>query len=149
MAVKDIAREDVVRVAPDDSIGDVARTLEDEGVGSAVVVDDGTPVGIVTDRDLAIRVLATDHDRSDATAETIMTSDLITVEGDRGVLELIREMSNGGIRRMPVVEDGALIGIVTLDDLIVLLSMELQGIATVVRSESPPFEVAATEVFGE
>lgn len=149
MAVKDIAREEVVRVNVDDSIDHVAQTMDDEGVGSVVVIDDGNPIGIITDRDLTIRVLARDQVPRDATAGEVMSSELITADGATGILELIREMSDNGIRRIPVVEDGELTGIVTLDDLVVLLSMEFQGIGNVIRSESPPYEVSATEVFGQ
>lgn len=149
MAVKAIAREPVVRVAADDPIGEVAQTMDEAGVGSVVVVDDGSPVGIITDRDLTIRVLAREQASTGDTAEEVMSSDLVTAGGTEGVLEVIRKMSNNGIRRMPVVEDGELVGIVTVDDLLVLLSMEFQGIGNIIRSESPPYEVSATEVFGE
>lgn len=149
MAVKDIAREPVVRVAADDPIREVAKTMDDSGVGSVVVVDDGAAVGIITDRDLTVRVLARGQAAPEDTAEEVMSSDLVTARGDEGILELIREMSTHGIRRMPVVEDGELVGIVTVDDLIVLLSMEFQGIENIIRSESPPYEVSATEIFGE
>lgn len=148
MTVKEIAREGVVVTEPDSTVSAAVETMRDENVGSLVVVDDGNPVGIVTDRDLVLDVLGQDRDPDEVTVGDVMSEGLFTVEAGIGLLDLIGEMGNEGVRRAPVVEDGELVGIVTLDDLIVLLSMELQGIANIIRAESPPYEVSATDLFG-
>lgn len=147
MTVETLAREKVVSLEPDASVGEAADLMRDRNVGSVVVVDDGSPVGILTDRDLALAAVSDDVDAGSLTVAEVMSGDLLTVEPGTGVLDLMRKMSAEGVRRVPVVEDGELLGIVTLDDLIVLLSMELQSMANLIRAESPPHEVSATDLF--
>ncbi|MFP4632124.1 MAG: CBS domain-containing protein [Halobacteriota archaeon] len=145
--VSEISRkqDEVVTARPDEPIVSVAKTMKESNVGSVVVVDDGEPVGIVTDRDLAVRVIAEERDR-DVTAEDVMTPELHTVDVDEEISEVIRELGDGGVRRIPIVEDGKIAGIITLDDIVVLLSVELNGISgelgsvtEVIRSHSPPY----------
>lgn len=147
MTVSEIAREKVATVATDASVDEIVATMADIGVGSVVVVEGDRPVGIVTDRDLVLRVFGADVDPASLTASDVMSGDLVTVTGDEGVYELVRTMAQNGVRRVPVVTDGELAGIVTLDDIIILLSMEIQSVETLIRSESPPFEVPVTQLF--
>ena len=139
MTIADIMREDVVTASPDTPVNEVATTMRDETVGSVVVVEDGAPVGLVTDRDIAVRIAADALDSTEMTARQMMTEDPVTVDVDTGILELCNAMHDEGVRRMPVVDGDDLTGIVTLDDLTVLLSGELQELAGVIRSESPPY----------
>lgn len=139
MTVGDLAREEVVTVTPATTASDVATTLADENVGSAVVVDGSEPVGIVTDRDLAVSVIAEGGDAATLTAGDVMTGDLFTVEPTEGVFDVLAEMCDVGVRRVPVVDADGLAGILTLDDFLVLLSTELSNLAGVVEAESPPY----------
>jgi CBS domain-containing protein len=139
MTIDDIMRGDVVTTAPDTPVNEVATTMRDETVGSVVVVEDDAPVGLVTDRDIAVRIAADALDSTEMTARQMMTEDPVTVDVDTGILELCNAMHDEGVRRMPVVDGGDLVGIVTLDDLTVLLSGELEQLAGVIRSESPPY----------
>lgn len=147
MTVRDIAREKVATVSTDAVVDEIVATMADLGVGSVVVLDGDDPVGIITDRDLVLRVFGVDADPASVTASEVMSGDLVTATGDEGVYELVRMMAQNGVRRVPVVTDGDLAGIVTLDDVIILLSMEIQSIETLIRSESPPFEVPVTQLF--
>jgi CBS domain-containing protein len=109
-------------------------------VGDLVVTDqaDGKriPVGIVTDRDLVIEVLALGLDAASLAVEDIMTRDLATVREQEGILETIGRMRAKGVRRLPVVDaQGALAGIVTVDDLVELLAGELGELAKVISRE--------------
>lgn len=147
MTVQAIARETVVTVGVDETITDVVDVMRERNVGSVVVIDDGRPVGLLTDRDIVIDVLGEDQDPDETTTGEVMSTDLFTVDPDIGVLDLFREMAHAGVRRVPVVDDEELVGIITLDDLLVLLSMELQSVANIIRTESPPYEVSATNLF--
>lgn len=147
MTVKTIAREDVAVIAPDESVAAVVAAMEDRNVGSLVIVEDGRPIGIVTDRDLVMKVLAEGLDPAEVPVRDVMTEDLFTVDANTGLLEMLGQMGDKGVRRAPLVEDGELVGIVTLDDLIVLLSMELQNISNIIRTGAPPYEVSATDLF--
>jgi CBS domain-containing protein len=140
MTVSDLMRTDVVTAVPDTPAKELAARMRDENVGSVVVEEGGAPVGIVTDRDLAVGPFLDGDDPAATPAEAVMTSDPATVAADTGVMELCDQMYGAGVRRMPVVDDdGSLAGIVTLDDLTVLLTTELVDLAGIIESESPPY----------
>jgi CBS domain-containing protein len=146
--VREIAREaeDVVTTEPEKTLRDVAKTMEEENVGSVVVVEGGEPVGILTDRDITVRAVARGLDADETTAREMMTDDLVVVNANDTIDELIETFDAADVRRMPVVDGNEIAGIVTLDDIAVLLSVELGGIAeemeslsNVIRSGSPPY----------
>lgn len=122
------------------SVEDAAKLMREYHVGDLIVTDriDGKrkPVGIVTDRDIVIEVVAQGIDPARLSVEDIMTGDLVTVREQEGLFETIRIMRAKGIRRVPVVDsDGALAGIVAVDDVIELLADELSQVAKVVLRE--------------
>jgi len=146
--VSEIARgqEDVVTARPDETVRSLAETMRETNVGSVVIVDEGEPVGIVTDRDITTRVPARARDPDELTAEEVMTGDLVVVNSDDTIDTLIETLDAAGVRRMPVVDGGEIDGIVTLDDIAVLLSVEvgeiaeeLNSLSSVIRSGSPPY----------
>ena len=109
-------------------------------VGDVIVVDRNEkgpiPVGIVTDRDIAVEVLAEQLDPSKLTAGDIMGSEIVTVSEDQGLFETIEQMKRKGIRRLPVVGSrGVLLDIVTVDDLLEFLGMHLTELSKVIASE--------------
>ena len=140
MPLADIARSGVVTADRDATAVSLAETLEDNNVGSVVITEGSTPVGIVTDRDLAVEVLAGNLDPQETTAADLMSADLVTANEADGTFELCSTMCNEGVRRMPIVDgDGDLVGIVTFDDMLQFLADELQHLASVVAMESPPY----------
>lgn len=139
MPVDDLARSDVVTAGADTSATQLATTMRDESVGSVVIVDGTEPVGIVTDRDLTVRILAEGSDPREITAADVMTEELCTIESNAGFYEATALMSDHGIRRLPVCRDGELVGIITADDLIELIADEKQQIAEVIRAQRPEY----------
>jgi CBS domain-containing protein len=139
MPIEDLARSDVVTAEPETPVTDLAATMEDENVGSVVVTSDETPVGIVTDRDLAVRVLGQGADPSTLTADDVMTDELYTVAPGAGFYEAADMMAEHGIRRLPVSEDDTVTGIITADDLNELLADEQQQFAAVIRAQRPEY----------
>lgn len=140
MPVHEIARRDVVTASREQSAGNLATVMVEEDVGSVVIQDENRPVGIVTDRDLVVEVLEPRLDPTEVTAEEVMTETPETVGIDDGIWETTQAMAEASVRRMPVVEtDGSLAGIVTLDDLVVLLIGEFENMADIIRAESPPY----------
>jgi len=141
MPVEDLARSEVVTATKETAVSELGRTMADETVGSVVIVDDETPVGIVTDRDLALRCVADESDRGDQTAGNVMTEDLATIDRAAGFYEAVGLMRDHGIRRLPVTdEDGTLAGILTTDDLTTLLADEQQGLSEVIEAQRPPYD---------
>ena len=140
MPVSEICNREVVVVQRDDTALEAAKLMRQHHVGDVLVVEDRNgvrvPVGIVTDRDLIIEIVAPELDGSVITVGDIMAQELVTVKGSTGIFEAIQYMRQKAVRRLPIVnESGGLIGILTLDDLLELLSEELLEIAKLVRNE--------------
>ena len=140
MAIGEICNREVIVVSGETSVDEAARLMRAHHVGDVVVVtEEGgrrMPIGIVTDRDVVVEVVATGLDPAVLTVEEIMAPDVATVQEKTGVFEAIRYMRDQGVRRMPVVgEDGELIGILALDDLLELLAEELGALARLIARE--------------
>jgi len=121
-------------------IRDVAKLMRRHHVGDLLVVDDvegkRVPVGIVTDRDIAVSVLALDLDPTVISAGDILSREIVTVREDQGLFDTMQLMRVHGIRRMPVVDDqGALVGIISVDDLIQLFAEEMSELAKLISKE--------------
>lgn len=137
MTLKDIAIRGVETAGPDTTVDLLAHTMDAAGVGSVVITEANRVVGIVTDRDVTLAV-ARDGDPETLTAADVMTPEPLTMPSDAGVLELTERMATAAVRRVPVVDDnGVIVGIVTLDDVVRLLSRELENLSAVIEAESP------------
>lgn len=119
MKVKDIMTSNVRSMANNTSIKDVAKQMEVLNVGSIPITDrEGRPIGIVTDRDIAIRGMSSQTDYNNCISN-VMSSNLMAVTPDTDIHEAARIMSKNQIRRLPVVENDRLVGIVSIGDLAV------------------------------
>lgn len=140
MPIGEICKREVIIIQREETVLQAAKLMRQHHVGDVMVVEDRdgkrTPVGIVTDRDLVVEVIAPELDPDAITVGDIMVSDFATVKENAGVFESIQYMRVKGVRRMPIVDDdGKLIGIVTLDDLLALLSEELDALVKLVAHE--------------
>lgn len=134
MPIGEICNREVVIAEPGMAVPEAARLMRQYHVGTLVVVEElagrRRPLGIVTDRDIAIEVVAAGVSPDGLSVGDIMGGELITVRETEGLFEALRYMRDRGVRRMPVVDnDGWLIGIVSLDDLLELLAEELSEMA--------------------
>jgi CBS domain-containing protein len=110
--------------------------MRDKKVGSVVVTEQDRPIGILTDRDIVLRVMAKRKDPSTTKIRDVMTSNPIVVSEAIGVWELIQTIKKHGVRRCPIVAgDGKLVGMITMDDLIELMGEELSGLGRAIASE--------------
>jgi len=135
MPVKSLA-VDPVTTRPDTSVRAVARMLRDEDLGDLIVVEDRKPIGIVTDRDIALAV-ADHEDLEPLSVADIMTRDPITIHEDATAVDLPARMAEGHVRRIPVVDDdGVLVGIATLDDVVATIGEMMKDVATVIEWQS-------------
>ncbi len=140
MPVGEICNREVIIMQANETVSESARLMRKHHVGDVMVVEerDGirVPVGIVTDRDLVVEIMALGLDQMAITVGDIMMPGLISVPEDVGVFEAIEYMRAKGVRRLPVVDGkGGLIGILTLDDLLGLLAEELSDLAKTVKHE--------------
>jgi CBS domain-containing protein len=116
--ISDVMTDGVVTAAAGDSLRRVGELMRDRNVGSVVVCERGRPVGVVTDRDLALAVVADGID-PDAPVGEHATRPIVTGEVEMDIEEAVALMITHRIRRLPVLEAEALVGIVTIDDLAV------------------------------
>lgn len=140
MPIGEICNRDVVTVQRNDTVLQAAKLMRQHHVGDLLAVEelDGRriPVGIVTDRDLVVEIVAPELDSTVITVGDIMVTKLVTVKESSGVFEAIQCMRKKGIRRLPVVDDnGSLVGIVTLDGLLALMANELNALGPLVKRE--------------
>lgn len=140
--ISEIMTASVVTASPESPVHAVAALMRDRNVGSVVLVGaDGRPVGMVTDRDLAIDVLAEAGDAA-APAGECATAPVITGDIGMDLDEAAGLMVSHRIRRLPVMDEGALVGIVTLDDIAVRtgnLEVAQHMTAQVARAVFPEF----------
>src|SRR6266850_2227481 len=119
MKVREIMTIEVATASPDSTLEEVASMMKEEDAGAIPVLDDDQLVGIITDRDIVLRCIAEGKDPTETNVEDILTDNPFTIEPDADVDEAARLMSERQIRRLPVVEDGELLGVISLGDIAV------------------------------
>jgi CBS domain-containing protein len=141
MTVGKFCNREVVTTDGASSVTEVARLMRDHHVGSVVVVkgevENPEPLGIITDRDIVVEVLAEDVDTEKVTVGDVMSFNLVTAREEDGIWETIQRMRSRGIRRLPVVDHhGRLVGVLTMDDLLELFADEFSDMVQVISREA-------------
>lgn len=140
MKIGEYCNREVVVVEKDDSILEAARIMRKYHVGNVVVAveENGmrVPVGILTDRDIVIEVLAVEVDVHTVNSGDVMSSDLLTVNEGEYLLDCLKLMRGRGVRRVVVVNDGGgLAGILTLDDIVEIIAEQMTEISGLISRE--------------
>ncbi|MDD2933222.1 MAG: CBS domain-containing protein [Methylotenera sp.] len=140
MTIGAICNREVITVRRDANVLHAATLMRKYHVGDVVVIEDhkgkSVPVGIVTDRDIVIELVATELDCRVITTGDIMAANVNVIKESAGIFEAIKLMTTKGIRRLPVVDnEGGLLGIVTLDDLLQLLAKEFGALTKLISRE--------------
>jgi CBS domain-containing protein len=140
MRIGDICTREVIQCSRTTTALELAQIMQNSHVGDVVVVDQPNGkkivVGLVTDRDLVVEIMARETDPVTVTAGDIMRPDTVTAGAEADIYEAAELMRLKGVRRIPIVdEDGGLIGIVTMDDLLNVVSDQLALLARVVARE--------------
>jgi len=141
MSVGEVCNRNVVFIDKEGSIVEAAQLMRSHHVGTLVVVDPSrgkhaSPVGIVTDRDLVIEIVAQEIDLNSATVGDVMSDHLVTVREDDDLLDTIKLMRSKGVRRVPVLaQDESLVGIISVDDIIDLLAEQLSDVVGLMLRE--------------
>lgn len=141
MNVGKISRRDVVTVRPQDELLSAARLMREKHVGYLVVVEPAVaektwrPVGVLTDRDLVVTVMAREADARTLRVEDVMTRNPVTARLSDSVAQVVREMRRIGVRRLPVTGAlGELAGVIALDDIVEALAAQLEDVAVSIRA---------------
>lgn len=125
-----ICTKPVVTASAQMTVEQAARAMRSKNVGALIVVNAGRPVGMLTDRDIAIEVVAKGLDPDAARVGDVMHRKPVTILQEQGILDAVKTFARTGVRRLPVVtKNGVLVGVIAVDDVIVLLGNEMGHLA--------------------
>ena len=121
----------VVTIAPDASVQEAARLMRTKKVAALVVTNSRKPIGILTDRDITVDVVAAGSDPAATTVSKVMHRNPRVLREDQGLFDAVKTFSGAGVRRLPVVNRGGIVkGIIALDDVLMLLGNEMAHVST-------------------
>lgn len=150
MAIGAYCRCDVVTIDQNETAHAAAGAMREHGVGCLIVTGGGRPWGVLTDRDLALRVIRRGLDPKQTLVSTLTERDFVSIREDRPVRVATRLMERFGVRRLPVLNArNQLVGIVSWDDLLGLLARELSDAADAAASQSPRLPVPPSRALTE
>ena len=140
MSVGEYCNREVTVCTPETSISEAARLMHQAHAGNLIVIEEtgpgNRPIGIVTDRDLVIEVLALNIDPNVLTVGDIMSTQPVTARENEDMFDVLARMRRAGVRRVPVVDgEGILIGLITLDDMLELFHEGLDDMMWLIRNE--------------
>jgi CBS domain-containing protein len=139
MSLERFCRRPVVTLPPKISIQDAALEMREQHVGAILIVEADRPIGIVTDRDIVLRAVAEGRDLRATPIRDVMSRSVQVVRDDDKIDDAVNAIRAAGVRRIPIVDgQGKAVGMVTLDDLVVLMAGELSTAASAVRSNRGP-----------
>ncbi|HID19823.1 MAG TPA: CBS domain-containing protein [Methanophagales archaeon] len=118
MKVNDIMSRPIIAEDEETLVTKIAEDMEELGIGSVVITSKGKPVGIITERDIALKVLLKNKRAGEVKAKEVMSSPLVTIESEASEEEACKLAARKRIKRLPVVEDGVLTGILSIRDLL-------------------------------
>ena len=118
LEVGDVMTPEVIAEDEKTRVTKLSTEMELEGIGSVVITREGKPIGIVTDRDIALKVCAMKRNPDDVTAKEIMSSPLLTIDPDASLEKACELLAENGIRRLPVVEADKLVGIISVRNIL-------------------------------
>ena len=140
MSAGEYCNREVIVVERSEPVREAVRLMREHHVGSVVVVekrgDQATPIGILTDRDIVIEVLAEDVDPAEVNIGDIMTAEPVAVQQSTTLLESLEVMRQRGVRRLLVVDDkGNLLGVLAVDDILELLGEQIGAVVALIGAE--------------
>jgi CBS domain-containing protein len=136
MSIESLLRRPVCTLPPDALCREAAQLMRDEGVGCVVVAEQERPLGIVTDRDLVVRVIAAGRAPEKTLLRDVMSGEPVFLASERALDQVIATMRQQHVRRIPVVDaEGRLEGVLALDDLLPLLAGQLGDLAEAIHGE--------------
>ena len=146
--VREAMTAKVLTIGPDANVATAAKLMAKNSVGSIVVVKSKKPIGILTERDLLMKVVSADLKPSKIPVKKVMSQPLVTITPDTDITDAARIMARNGIRRLPVVERGKLVGIITTMD-IMKISPDILESGFQVESGREEMEESVCESCGE
>ena len=125
ITIANVMTKSVISVDASITINEAAKMMEDAKVGAVIVMENNLPVGIVTDRDFSVKVVSHAYQIT-APVKQIMSSPLVSINSDETVRMAADLMHDGRIRKLPVIDDGKVVGIITATDIVNLLAVSVE-----------------------
>ncbi|HEX9756570.1 MAG TPA: CBS domain-containing protein [Nitrospiria bacterium] len=136
MALSDFCKGPVITASPEESVLHASILMRDNKIGSVVITKDERPIGILTDRDIVMRLMTDSKEGFNTKIQEVMTKNPYVVPEGIGIWDLIKRMKKYAVRRFPVVSgEGKIVGMITMDDLIELMGEELSGLGHTISQE--------------
>lgn len=136
MSLHMLCKNRIVSVDAQCSIQAAAKVMKENNVGDVIILREGAPVGILTDRDIVVRLAANAVDLDLVTVGNVMSERLLVLNENQEIGEAISSMDKWGVRRAPIVTDsGKAIGVASVDELLILLADELGGLSHLVQNQ--------------
>jgi CBS domain-containing protein len=140
MSLGNLCRREIICVDLGTTVKEAVRLIGEKNVGCVVVIGSDKPVGMLTDRDIVLRIINKGLDPQRTTVDNVMSKDIVALREDMGLFEALEQVKGKSIRRFPIVDaNGALKGIMTLDDIIFLLGKEMADVSSIIEKEGPRF----------
>ncbi len=134
--IKNLIQKKVVTIEPNDTVMLAAQRMHDKMVGSLVIIDGYKPIGIITDRDITLRVVGTGKP-SMTKVKDVMTKKPITIREDAHFLELTKAFRESKVRRLLVVDrEGKLVGLISIDDILETIATEFANLVTAINEQN-------------
>lgn len=144
MSATHYARREVTTLPESASVVDLAVAMRRDAVGCVVIVDaEQHPVGVVTDRDLALRVVAAERDAGATNAASIMSHPVVTAGDGEPLERILEQMTRHGVRRIPIVAEDHVVGVLALDDVLARLGAQLDELAGASQHQIADAQLAA------
>jgi CBS domain-containing protein len=137
-SVRDAMTENPRSIGASASVVEAAQLMRDQHIGSLPITDDEKLIGMITDRDITTRVVAQAADPTTTSVGDVYSQDLVSVEPDNDLEDAVQLMASHQVRRLPVVEDGRLVGIVAQADIALALTENEQRTGELVEAISEP-----------
>jgi len=134
MLVKDVMTREVITAEPEISVQDAAKAMDKNRIGSIVLVSKDKLVGILTERDIVIKLVMEDLSASETQVSDVMTTDPVLIEDDADVDDAIEAMNEHKVKRLPVVSGSNLVGIITVSDICALQPEAVEKISELIKS---------------
>jgi CBS domain-containing protein len=132
--VEEFMQKDIVQVTPDTSVHKCAEVMAAEHVDSAIVAEDKSLMGIVTEKDLSMKVVAKGLNAEELTSKDIMTTELVTIEPQKSLYEAMLLLNKKKIKHLPVVENNVIVGIITAMDILKVQPSYMEILATKIEN---------------
>lgn len=138
MLVKDVMKREVIAINPDISIREASKVMSQHNIGSLLVLEDEKLVGILTERDV-LNLVAKGENLDEVKVKDVMSRDVITIESDKKIEDAVDLMLKHKIKKLPVMESGKIVGIITTSDIIVAEPKLIEAIASLISLRIPGY----------